>query len=124
LGHSKSEIYIHITFATKNREPFMIPKIRKELHLYIAKILKSYNSDAIIIGGVTDHIHILCMISKNITVGKLLEEIKRNSSKWMKTKGISNFYWQNGYYADSVSKSNLGKLVKYIVSQEDHHNDL
>ena len=36
----------------------------------------------------------------------------------------NSFYWQNGYYADSVSKSNLGKLVKYIVSQEDHHNDL
>ena len=123
MSHSKSRIYIHITFDTKKREPFIIPKIRKELHLYIAEILKSYNSDAIIIGGVTDHIHILCMISKNITLGKLLEEIKRNSSKWMETKGVSNFYWQNGYHADSVSKSNLGNLVKYIVSQEDHHND-
>ena len=123
MSHSKSEIYIHITFATKKREPFIIPKIRKELHLYIAEILKTYKSDAIIIGGVTDHIHILCMISRNITLSKLLEEIKRNSSKWMKTKGVSNFYWLNGYHADSVSKSNLGNLVKYIVSQEDHHND-
>ena len=123
MSHSKSEIYIHIPFATKNKESFIIPKNRKELHLYIAEILKSYNSDAIIIGGVTDHIHILCMISRNITLSKLLEEIKRNSSKWMKTKGVSNFYWQNGYHADSVSKSNLGNLVKYIVSQEGHHND-
>ena len=91
------------------------------LILYIAQILKTLNSPSVIIGGVENHIHILCRLSKNFTISKIVKDIKRNSSKWMKTKGILDFYWQNGYSVFSVSSSNLNKTINYILNQEQDH---
>ena len=110
--------FIHIVFSTKNRDPQLKKDIRYELFSYIAQIL---NSPSITIGGVEDHIHILCRLSKNFTVSKIVKDIKRNSSKWLKTKGILDFYWQNGYSVFSVSSSNLDKTINYILNQEEHH---
>ena len=75
------------------------------------------------IGGYTDHIHILCMLSKKIALMKLLEEVKSHSSKWMKTKGeiLKKFYWQNGYGAFSVNPSQVNIVIAYIENQKEHH---
>ena len=86
-----------------------------------AQILKSLNSPSISIGGIEEHIHILCRLSKNFTISKILKDIKRHSSKWIKTKGILDFYWQTGYSVFSVSPSNLNKITNYILNQEEHH---
>ena len=75
------------------------------------------------IGGYTDHVHILCLLSKKITLMKLLEEVKSHSSKWMKTKGpeLKNFYWQDGYGAFSVNPSQIDRVIAYIENQNEHH---
>jgi hypothetical protein len=54
----------------------------------------------------------------------LLEEIKKRSSKWIKTKGeaYENFYWQNGYAAFSVFYKEIDKAIYYIHNQYLHHN--
>jgi REP element-mobilizing transposase RayT len=106
MAQSLTRIYIHVVFSTKNRESFLANEnIRNEMHAYLAAIMKQYNSPAIIIGGTADHIHILCTLSRTHTLAKLIGEAKRNSSKWIKTKGneYANFQWQNGYGAFSVS---------------------
>ncbi len=89
----------------------------------MSSILREKESPAIIIGGVSDHVHILCVLSKKITLSKLVEEIKKNSSKWLKTKAkeLSAFYWQNGYGAFSVSQLQLNIVKKYIQNQKEHH---
>ena len=48
-------------------------------------------------------------------------ELKRESSKWAKTKGLSNFNWQNGYGGFSVSPGHVEVLCDYIENQEEHH---
>jgi hypothetical protein len=55
-----------------------------------------------------------------------MEEIKKSSSKWMKSKGESlrDFYWQNGYGMFPVSPSNLGQVRDYIANQETHHRKM
>jgi len=121
MTQSLSEIFIHIVFSTKNRDPLLSKDIKYELYSYIAQILKTLNSPSVIIGGVENHIHILCRLSKNFTISKIVKDIKRNSSKWMKTKGILDFYWQNGYSVFSVSSSNLNKTINYILNQEQDH---
>ena len=89
----------------------------------MAGTLRAINSPALIIGGISDHCHILTMQSKNIATCKLIEEVKKSSSKWIKTKGIEfrNFKWQNGYGAFSVSQSQREQLKQYILNQEEHH---
>lgn len=79
--------------------------------------------EPILINGTADHIHILCNLSKNLAIAKVVEELKKSSSKWIKTQGSTyrNFYWQGGYGVFSVSQSNVEAVMDYVASQEEHH---
>src|SRR5579884_3362924 len=86
MSQSLEQIYLHIVFSTKNRAPFLTdPDLRKELHAYLAGTCRNLESPSLIVGGVADHVHILCRFSKNLAVAQLLAELKRESSKWIKT---------------------------------------
>ncbi|MFK8007267.1 MAG: IS200/IS605 family transposase [Saprospiraceae bacterium] len=115
--------YIHLIWSTKNRKPIIDKKIEKQLYAYIAGICNKLECKVLQIGGIEDHVHIICELSKKIPLIKLLEEAKSHSSKWIKTKGdqYQNFYWQNGYAAFSVNPKEVGIVVNYIKNQEEHH---
>jgi putative transposase len=118
--------YLHIVFSTKKRAPFISAQIESELHKYLWAICDNLECTPIKIGGYDDHIHILCALSKKISLIKLVEEIKSHSSKWMKTKGehLRNFYWQNGYAAFSVSPLRIETVKNYIENQREHHKKI
>ena len=105
MGQSLNKIYIHIVFSTKHRVPLISKEIEEELFSYLGGICKNLECNPIQIGGHKDHIHILCLLSKKIALMDLIEKVKTNSSKWIKTKGkeFENFYWQNGYGTFSVN---------------------
>jgi len=127
MPQSLANILTHIIFSTKDRHPFLQnDDIQTEMHSYLAGILRDLNSPVIIVNGVEDHVHILCRISKNHALSKVLEEIKKSSSKWIKTKGTdhSEFKWQRGYGAFSVSQSNADQVRRYIANQEEHHRQV
>src|ERR1700748_2925212 len=113
MGQSLVKNYIHIVFSTKHREPLIFPPYEAELHSYLAGICKNHDCQPIKIGGYTDHVHILCMLSKKIALMTLIEKIKTNSSKWMKTQDESliNFYWQDGYGGFSVNPSDVDNVI-------------
>lgn len=123
MGQSLVKNYIHLIFSTKQRVPLIHQSVEDELYSYIGGICKEMECSPIKIGGYTDHVHILCLLSKKIALMNLLEEVKSHSSKWMKTKGIDlkNFYWQNGYGAFSVNPSETEKVIAYIENQKEHH---
>jgi putative transposase len=124
MGQSLVKNYLHIVFSTKYRAQIIHPPYEIELHAYMGGICKDLECYPIKIGGYTDHVHILCMLSKKIALMKLLEEVKSHSSKWMKTKDFSlnNFYWQDGYGAFSVNPAQVDKVVAYIENQHNHHS--
>lgn len=115
--------YIHITFSTKDRYPFIDKKIEQELFQYIGGICKNIECNPVKIGGYKGHIHILCVLSRKIALMKLIEEVKSHSSKWIKTKGekYQNFYWQRGYGSFSVNPAEIDVVVRYIENQAEHH---
>jgi putative transposase len=123
MGQSLVKNYLHIVFSTKHRQALIHPPFEGELHSYLGGICNELGSPPIKIGGYTDHIHILCMLSKKITLIKLLEEVKSHSSKWMKTKDerLANFYWQDGYGAFSVNPKQVDSVIDYIANQHQHH---
>jgi REP element-mobilizing transposase RayT len=94
------------------------------LHAYLGGTVKELGCPVLIVGGVADHVHILCMLSKNISIAKIIGDIKRSSSKWIKTKSnlLSKFAWQNGYGVFSVGQSELDRVKAYIDNQEEHHS--
>ena len=123
MPQSLAKIIVHIVFSTKNHAPYLSDDIRLGLFAYIAGILNKLDSKAIIINGVEDHVHILCLLSKNHAPCEIVEKIKTGSSKWIKTQtsGLDFFQWQNGYGMFSVSQSNVDLVKRYISNQEKHH---
>jgi REP element-mobilizing transposase RayT len=123
MPQSLSKVYVHITFSTKNRYPFIDNKIAAELWTYLGGICKALECNPIRVGGYSDHVHICCLLSRKITQSKLLEEVKTGSSKWIKTKGkeYEKFYWQDGYGIFSINPYEIERVVKYIENQHEHH---
>jgi putative transposase len=123
VSQSLAKNLIHLIFSTKNRKPVILKPTRPELHKYMAGILVEWDSPAVIIGSVADHVHLLFYLSKNHALSKVVEQVKKGSSKWIKTQGsrYSPFHWQSGYGAFSVSQSNVARVTTYIVNQEEHH---
>ena len=108
MSQSLSNILVHLIFSTKARYPYIFNTIQKELYTYMTAIAKVYHVPVHEIGGVEDHVHVLISLPRILTISKLVEEIKKGSSKWIKTKGSSyeKFAWQRGYGAFSIGQSN------------------
>jgi REP element-mobilizing transposase RayT len=123
MPQSLAKIYVHMIFSTKNREPLLDQDVRTELYSYLGGALNNLDCQPIEIGGTADHAHILCCLSKNLSLSRLIEEIKTSSSRWIKAKEprLAQFHWQNGYGAFSVSQSHLNAVIPYIRQQEEHH---
>ncbi len=126
MSQSLSKLYIHLIFHIKNHEIYILEKDKKELYAYIGSIIKDRQSIPILINGTKDHLHILMVLSKNIALATLTEDIKKHSSRWIKTRGIhySQFAWQGGYSGFSVSKSLHDRTKHYIQNQEEHHKKM
>ena len=118
------QVYLHIVFSTKDRQPFLRDKeLRSRSHAYLVGTCKNLGAPALKAGGVEDHIHILCRMAKVLSISKLIQELKRESSQWVKEQAptLRKFYWQSGYGAFSVSPSHVEGLIEYIEDQEEHH---
>ena len=123
MPQSLSSILIHLFFSTKNREPFITPEVEAELYPYMAAIFKAMKSPALIINGTSDHLHTLLSLSRVVTIADVVEEVKTESSKWIKSKGreFRNFHWQSGYGAFSIGQSQVPTVRRYITRQKEHH---
>ena len=94
------------------------------MHGYLATLCRDLESTCYKVGGVADHVHIVTSLPRTLTQSRLLEDIKKKSSGWI--KGIEpgrygKFSWQRGYGAFSVSPSNRDDVVRYAANQEEHH---
>jgi REP element-mobilizing transposase RayT len=104
----------------------ILKKTQSDLHAYLAGTCRTKGSNAYRVGGTDNHIHIACSLPRTLTVSKLLEEIKKASSFWIKKQDprYRSFSWQSGYGVFSIGQSQLAELVRYIDGQQDHHRTL
>jgi len=123
MSQSLSKLYVHIVFHIKINAVEIRDAEKQRLYAYMGSVIKSNESIPILINGTGDHVHILCVMSKNIALSKLVEEIKRHSSRWIKTMDeyYASFAWQGGYGGFSVSPSVHDRTKRYIENQEEHH---
>ncbi len=123
MPNTYSQIYIQIVFAVKGRENLISKIHREELHKYITGIVQNRGQKMLSIFCIPDHVHLLVGIKPSITISDLVRDIKAGSSNfinqqhWVKGK----FNWQEGFGAFSYSKSQIDSVIKYILSQEEHH---
>lgn len=123
MSQSLVKNLIHLTFSTKGRALLIKNDVRQELHKYIKGVFREWECPAIAVNSVEDHLHALFCLSKNLALKKIAEEVKRSSSRWIKSKGRTyrSFYWQAGYGAFSISQSAVPTVVRYIENQREHH---
>ena len=123
MSQSLARLCVHLIFSTKHREAVIHDAIRDDLHAYMAAVLNNLGCPALIIKSVEDHVHILFDLGRTVSVSSAVEDLKKSSSKWIKTQGMefSAFAWQAGYGAFAVSESNVGAVRQYIAKQKEHH---
>ena len=107
MPQSLAKVIVHIVYSTKHRQPWLHdPVLRSELHAYNATILnRDVDSPAILINGVEDHIHILCLLSRKFAIIDVVKRAKAETSKWIKKQAatLNDFQWQAGNGVFSVS---------------------
>ncbi len=123
MPQSLARLPIHLVFSTKHRKPLLTDTIRDPLHRYMATVLQNLGCPPVLINSVADHVHILFELSRTVTVSDAVEEVKKSSSKWIKTQdsAFAAFAWQAGYSAFAVSQSNVTTVRDYIANQQTHH---
>jgi len=123
MAQTLVRVLVHLIFSTKDRANLIRPDVESELHTYLAGIANNLHSPCFAVNGTRDHVHMLLSQSKTLALAKIVEEVKRGSSKWIKTKGAGfrGFHWQDGYAAFSVSQSKSAAVEAYIAGQKEHH---
>ncbi|MBR5434265.1 MAG: transposase [Bacteroidales bacterium] len=123
MAQSLAQVYIHLVFHTKYNSVTICEEDLPALFAYVDGIIVNKKSMVIQIGGVPNHIHILCTLPRTVSMADFMEDIKKCSSKWIKTLNpyYSQFAWQGGYGIFSVSASAVEKVKRYVMNQKEHH---
>jgi putative transposase len=123
MANTYTQCYFHLVFAVKNRNALIKKEWSDEMEKYITGIVQNHRHKMLAIGSMPDHIHILIGYNVNQLIPDLVEEIKTSTNSWIKERRLSkfNFVWQKGYGAFTHSRSQIDFVVKYILSQEEHH---
>ncbi|MEO8378084.1 MAG: IS200/IS605 family transposase [Acidobacteriota bacterium] len=115
-------LHYHVVFSTKDRQPFIEPAWREDLHRYLGGCIKTLGGIPEEIGGIEDHVHLLLGLRATHCLADVLRDIKTASSKWAhEERHLPRFGWQDGYGAFTVSRSNIDSVRSYIATQEEHH---
>lgn len=123
MSQSLASILVHLIYSTKNREPWLAPEIDPELYAYQAAVFQAMHCPALLINGTADHLHALFLLGRTVALCDVVEEVKKQSSRWLKTKGpgLAGFQWQAGYGAFSLGESGVPAARRYIERQKEHH---
>ena len=116
-------IWVHVVFSTRNHEQYLTSDLRAMLfdHIKINCRNKEIFLDSI--GGWSEHLHLLISVGREQNISKVMMLIKGESAHWFNKQNLmrGKFYWQDDYYAISVSESQVELVRNYIEGQEEHH---
>lgn len=117
------QVYYHLVFGTKHREPSLPSSCHEELYRFIWGVVKNRQGHLYRINGAEDHIHIFTDLHPSMALADFVKEIKVASSNWMKESGFfPRFtYWQDGYGAFTCSVKERDAVIAYIKNQKEHH---
>jgi REP element-mobilizing transposase RayT len=123
VPNTYTQLYIHFVFAVKYRAAMLSNDWDERLRLYITAITQNNGHKMLAINNMSDHLHILIGVNPSQSISDLMRLIKGDSSEWINKEKLTptKFQWQEGYGAFSHSKSQIDKVVKYILNQQEHH---
>ncbi|KAM3097830.1 IS200/IS605 family transposase [Phormidesmis sp. 146-12] len=115
--------YYHLIWATKNRQPLILPEFEGRLYAYIQGKVDANGGILHAIGGVADHIHLLASIPPKCSVAEFVKLVKGSSSHYLnQTLGHEHkFSWQEGYGVLTLGSKQLNDAKAYVLNQKEHH---
>ena len=126
MSHTYTNILIHALFSTKDRQPWLVPEIREETFSYLGGAVNALEGQSLLVNGPRDHVHMLFVQPRTLSIADVMKKVKANSSGWVKDRWPARRHsgWQAGYAAFSVSKSHVEQVKRYIRNQEEHHRKI
>ena len=123
MPHSTTRVFIHLVFGVKNSEHWIIPEIQYELHGFMWGLLQNEGCNVIAIDGISNHVHLLFVLSRNHSLSHIVGRLKKGATDWLKKQSdvFAHFAWQTGYGAFSISYSDVPQVKRYIKNQQNHH---
>jgi REP element-mobilizing transposase RayT len=119
---SHTNLNYHLIFSTKDRRPMIRPDLMPRLREYVGGIIRDLGGQMLAANGPADHFHIATILDQNVALSDVMRQIKGGSSQWMhRTIGQSDFAWQDGYAAFTISHSIVPTVVEYAMRQMAHH---
>jgi putative transposase len=117
------QIFVHVVWSTKHREPTLRREKREILFKHIHQNAREKGIHLDTIGGHLDHVHCLLGLDKEQAISKVIQLIKGESAHWANKEGLIRPYlqWQEEYYAGSIDYKSLQVVRNYILEQEEHH---
>jgi REP element-mobilizing transposase RayT len=123
MANSFTQVNIHAVFAVYGRENVLRKNTRLKIFEYTTGLMRGLGLFPLAANGFTDHMHIFFELPPTLSLSKVIQEIKANSSRWINQQKLvpGKFQWQEGYGAFSYSKSQRDEVINYIMNQEKHH---
>lgn len=118
-----TQLYIHLVWATRDREPLITKDIEARLYAAIAKRCIQRKCSPIAIGGMEDHVYLLVRLHPTVAIADLMKDIKGASSHLInhEIRPGGNFRWQGAYGAFSLRKDEVDQVKGYVLNQARHH---
>ncbi len=119
-----TQLYLHLVWSTWDRLPLLVPEAQSTAYDSFRAECEQMGAEALAIGGMPDHVHLLVHFPTTISVAGLVKQVKGASSRLLLLRLADvgqHFKWQGGYGAFTVSRSHVARVRAYIADQERHH---
>ena len=123
MRRNKLALYMHLVWATWNRLPLITPGIERRLYRNIESEVQEMGCTVLALNGTADHVHLVVSTTATITIADLMKQIKGVSSHFANEmlRPETQFKWQGGYGAFTVSRWDLPRVIGYVKKQKEHH---
>lgn len=123
MPNTFSQIYLQFVFAVKGRQSLIPKQHKEELHKYITALVQVRKAKMLAVHCMPDHLHLFVGFKPSVLISDFVKEIKVQSNEFIKEKKWINgsFSWQEGYGVFSYGHSQIDRVCKYVLAQEEHH---
>lgn len=123
MRKNKLNLYVHVVWATWDRQPLIYAEFERKLMRYIEAVAIDMRCTVLAINCMPDHVHVVLKFPSTVTISELVKRMKGASSHFANEELVqpSSFKWQGSYGAYTICKKDLPRIIAYVEGQKHHH---
>ena len=114
------ELYYHLVWATKNREPLISVDLEAKLYDHLRRSCVDMKVFLYALNGMPDHVHVVCSVPPTLSISATVKQLKGASARLLNGEHTW-FAWQPGYAALTFAGRDLRMVQDYVDRQKQHH---